>query len=75
MFQQTLNVARKYGAKASAGALALTTTGMAMAQEADPTGTAITAAGTKILGYATAVIGIMVAFWGVKRAGQKMGWW
>ena len=35
----------------------------------------ITEAGTKIIGYGTAVVGIMVGFWAVKRAGQKMGWW
>lgn len=35
----------------------------------------ITAAGTKIVGYAVAVVGIMVTFWAAKRAGQKMGWW
>jgi len=75
MFQNTLNVARKYGAKVSIGVVTLGTSALALAQDADPTGTAISEAGTKILGYATAVIGIMVAFWGVKRAGQKMGWW
>ena len=75
MFQQTMNVARKYGAKVTTGAMTLGFSALALAQAADPTETAITDAGTKILGYATAVIGIMVAFWGVKRAGQKMGWW
>lgn len=35
----------------------------------------IAAAGVTMLGYATAVVGIMVAFWAVKRGGQKMGWW
>lgn len=35
----------------------------------------IAAAGLKIVGYAVAVVGIMVSFWAAKRAGQKMGWW
>ena len=42
---------------------------------ADDTDTAITAAGVKMVGYATAVVAIMVGFWAVKRGGQKMGWW
>lgn len=74
MFQNTLNVARKFGAKVSTGVTTLGFSALALADD-DATTTAITTAGTKILGYATAVIGIMVAFWGVKRAGQKMGWW
>lgn len=73
--QVTLNVARKYGAKVTAAATSLGFSALALAQDASATDTAIADAGVKILGYATAVIGIMVAFWGVKRAGQKMGWW
>ena len=50
------------------------TAGPALAQAVD-IDAEITSAGTKIVGYATAVVGIMVGFWAVKRAGQKMGWW
>jgi len=67
-------VARKYGAKVSTAVLSLAVSGMAMAQAAN-TDTAIADAGVQMLGYASAVIGIMVAFWGIKRAGQKMNWW
>lgn len=63
-------------AKAAVATAAVTvmTAAPVMAQEAD-INAKITAAGTQIVGYATAVVGIMVGFWAVKRAGQKMGWW
>ena len=50
------------------------TAGPAMAQAVD-IDAEISSAGTKMVGYAVAVVGIMVGFWAVKRAGQKMGWW
>lgn len=37
--------------------------------------TAITAAGTDLTTVATAVIVAMVAFWGLRKVGQKLGWW
>lgn len=63
---------RKYGA---AGAALVASTG-AMAQAALPTGVdaAITEAGEVLVLGATAVIVAMIAFWGVKKLGTKMGW-
>ncbi len=51
--------------------------GAASAQAALPTEvtTAITSAGDNLLTGATAVIVAMVAFWGMRKLGQKMGWW
>ncbi|CAN7423051.1 hypothetical protein LJR069_002599 [Variovorax paradoxus] len=46
-----------------------------LAQTVDPADAAIADAKTKMVGYAVAVVGAMIAFWAVKRAGQKMGWW
>lgn len=46
-----------------------------LAQAVDPADAEIAAAKTKMVGYAVAVVGAMIAFWAVKRAGQKMGWW
>ena len=43
--------------------------------QADPNAAAIDEAKAKMVGYAVAVVGAMIAFWAVKRAGQKMGWW
>lgn len=60
--------------RAGIAAAALVGPALAHAQAADADA-AIASAGAKILGYAAAVVGIMVAFWGTKRAGQKMGWW
>lgn len=48
---------------------------LSFAQTADPNAAAIDEAKTKMVGYAVAVVGAMIAFWAVKRAGQKMGWW
>lgn len=72
MFENAKSLAKK----ATAGAAGLAVSGMALAQEASSTiSQKIEQAGTEIVGYATAVVGIMVGFWAVKRAGQKMGWW
>ena len=72
MFENAKSLAKK----TTAGAAGLTVSGMALAQEASSTiSQKIEQAGTEIVGYATAVVGIMVGFWAVKRAGQKMGWW
>lgn len=43
--------------------------------QADPNTAKIEEGGAKMVGYAVLVVGIMVGFWAVKRAGQKMGWW
>lgn len=47
------------------------------AQAALPAGvqTAITDAGDVLVLGATAVIIAMVAFWGMRKLGSKMGWW
>lgn len=37
--------------------------------------TAITNAGAMLLATATAVVVAMVAFWGMRKLGAKMGWW
>lgn len=74
MLEKTRSVAQKYGPKVGAVVLMAGTSAVAFAAEADVEGQ-ITAVGTKILAAATAVVGIMLAFWGAKRTGQKMGWW
>lgn len=74
MLDKTFAVAKKYGPKLGAVALMAGTSAVAFAAEVD-TEAQITAVGTKILAAATAVVGIMLAFWGAKRTGQKMGWW
>lgn len=63
---------RKYGAAGAALVLA-----QQSAHAALPTTVtdAITAAGADLLAGATAVIVAMVAFWGMKKLGSKLGWW
>lgn len=61
--------------KASMVAAAAAAPVLSFAQTADPNQAKIDEAGTKMVGYAVTVVGIMVGFWAVKRAGQKMGWW
>lgn len=74
MLEQTRAIAQKYGPKVATVVLMAGTSAVAFAAEADIDGQ-VTAVGTKILAAATAVVGIMLAFWGAKRTGQKMGWW
>ncbi|TYK77277.1 hypothetical protein FSY45_06210 [Comamonas sp. Z1] len=74
MLEKTRAIALKYGPKVGTVVLMAGTSAVAFAAEADIDGQ-ITAVGTKILAAATAVVGIMLAFWGAKRTGQKMGWW
>lgn len=74
MSENTRAIVRKYGPKLGTAALMIGTSAVAFAAEADIDGQ-ITTVGTKIVGYATAVVGIMLTFWGAKRAGQKLGWW
>lgn len=74
MIDKTFAVAKKYGPKLGAVVLMAGTSAVAFAAEVD-TEAQITAVGAKILAAATAVVGIMLAFWGAKRTGQKMGWW
>lgn len=74
MLDKTRAIAQKYGPKVAAVALMAGTSAVAFAAEADIDGQ-IAGVGTKILAAATAVVGIMLAFWGAKRTGQKMGWW
>jgi hypothetical protein len=37
--------------------------------------TAITTAGADMMTAAVAIITAMVAFWGIRKLGSKMGWW
>lgn len=74
MLTNTRAIARKYGAKVATAALVSCTSVAALAAEGD-IDSKISDAGVKIIAYGTAVVGIMVGFWAVKRAGQKMGWW
>lgn len=74
MLEKTRAIAQKYGPKVATVALMAGTSAVAMAAEVDMD-TQIQAVGTKILASAVAVVGIMLAFWGAKRTGQKMGWW
>ena len=48
---------------------------LAHAQEASSNDAKLTAIGLAMAATATLMVGIMMTFWGVKRAGQKMGWW
>lgn len=74
MLEKTRAIALKYGPKVGTVVLMAGTSAVAMAAEVD-FDTQIAGVGTKILAAATAVVGIMLAFWGAKRTGQKMGWW
>lgn len=74
MLEKTRAIAQKYGPKVATVALMAGTSAVAFAAEVDMDAK-ITEVGTKILAAATAVVGIMLAFWGAKRTGQKMGWW
>ncbi|WP_294254821.1 hypothetical protein [uncultured Comamonas sp.] len=74
MLEKTRAVAQKYGPKLGAVALMAGTSAVAFAADVD-TDAKIAEVGAKILAAATAVVGIMLAFWGAKRTGQKMGWW
>ena len=57
--------------------LAFVFAGMGSAHAALPTGVtdAITAAGADLTTAATAVIVALIAFWALRKVGQKMGWW
>ena len=74
MGEKTRAMVRKYGPKVGTVVLMAGTSAVAFAAEVD-TESQIAAVGVKILAAATAVVGIMLAFWGAKRTGQKMGWW
>ncbi|WP_431191532.1 major capsid protein [Ottowia testudinis] len=70
----TDRVALKYGSRL--GALpALLAAGAARAELPSGVSTAITAAGADLVTAATAVIVAMIAFWALRKVGQKMGWW
>lgn len=56
------------------GLVAVSTAGIASAALPTEVTTAITAAGADLVTAATAVIVAMVAFWGLKKLGAKMGW-
>lgn len=56
-------------------AFVLATTGGAHAALPESVTTAITAAGADLTTAATAIIVAMVAFWGLRKLGSKMGWW
>lgn len=63
---------RKYGA---AGAALMTAAGAARAELPAGVASAITEAGSDLTDAATAVIVAMIAFWALRKVGQKMGWW
>lgn len=65
-------IVRKYGA---AGAALLGFAGAARAELPAGVTAAITAAGSDLTDAATAVIVALVAFWGLRKVGQKLGWW
>ena len=69
-----LDMKKKIANAAAVATVTALTAGPALAQAVD-IDAEIASAGTKIVGYATAVVGIMVGFWAIKRSGQKMGWW
>lgn len=69
-----LDMKKKIANAAAVATVTALTAGPALAQAVD-IDAEITSAGTKIVGYATSVAGIMVGFWAIKRAAQKMGWW
>lgn len=56
-------------------AFVIATTGTASAALPETVTTAITSAGADLTTAATAIIVAMVAFWGLRKLGQKMGWW
>lgn len=69
MFNKTLTVARKYGAKATAGATGLMLSGLAMAQAADPIGDMLDAVSldgisAKVIAMGLLIVGIALAFKG-----------
>ena len=74
MLEKTRAIAQKYGPKVGTVVLMAGTSAVAFAADVD-TDAKIAEVGAKILAAATAVVGIMLAFWGAKRTGQKMGWW
>lgn len=74
MLEKTRAIAQKYGPKVATVVLMAGTSAVAFAADGD-TDAKIAEVGAKILAAATAVVGIMLAFWGAKRTGQKMGWW
>lgn len=63
---------RKYGAAAAALVLASQS---AHAELPTAVTAAITEAGGDLTTAATAVIVAMVAFWGLRKVGSKLGWW
>jgi len=68
---------RKYAAKVVAGGAVAMATLTNLAHAALPTEvtTAITTAGQDLSAAALAIIVAMVAVWGLRKLGQKMGWW
>lgn len=56
-------------------AFVLATSGAAHAALPEGVTTAITAAGADLTTAATAIIVAMIAFWGLRKLGSKMGWW
>lgn len=53
---------------------ALSSMGAAHAAVPEAVTTAITAAGNDLVTVVTAIIVAMVAFWGLRKVGQKFGW-
>ena len=74
MLEKTRAIAQKYGPKVGTVVLMAGTSAVAFAADSDNQAK-IAEVGVAILAAATSVVGIMLAFWGAKRTGQKMGWW
>lgn len=68
-------LARRNAQRLAAAGAVTVATGSAHAALPETVTAAITTAGTDLLAGATAVIVAMVAFWGMKKLGSKLGWW
>lgn len=72
---QTFQAARKFGAKfATIPTALMLAAGAAHADVPTEVGTAVAAAKTDLLAAIGMVIAAMVAVWGLRKLGQKMGW-
>lgn len=73
--QSLAALARQNAAKLALSGLVLAISTGAHAALPTEVTTAITAAGTDLMTAATAILAVMVGFWGLKKVGTKMGWW
>jgi len=75
MFEKTLGVARKFGAKAAAAAVTLPVlVGSAYAELPAAVKTETDAFKADALAALGMIIGACIAVWGLKKLGSKMGW-